>query len=65
LLGEDVPPSDNKVLDASSNEGKAKLASKKANKQGFEELLLSIDGNSKTGRTAFNLVRLSKISRTT
>lgn len=65
LLGKDVPPSDDEVLDESDDDGKAKMALRKANERAFEELLLSIDGNSKTGRTAFNLVKLSKTKELT
>ena len=62
LLGKEIPPSESEILDASKDSDKEKVRMRKANENAYEELLLSIDGNQKTGKTAFNLVKLSKTS---
>jgi len=51
LLGIDEVPKD-----LSDDEGKKKQTLREANERLYEELLLSIDGNEKTARVAFNVV---------
>src|SRR6056300_127745 len=61
LLGsEKVPKDDELNADVTSSERKEQERIREANEMAYEELLLSIEGTSKTGRVAFNLVKLSK-----
>ena len=60
LLGIDKVPKDSEEIDLSDDEGKKKQSLREANERLYEELLLSIDGNEKTARVAFNLVKLAK-----
>lgn len=54
-------PKDSEEIDLSDGEGKKKQSLREANVRLYEELLVSIDGNEKTARVAFNLVKLAKI----
>ena len=57
LLGDEIAPVESEVIDPSSDEGKEKMRKKEFNELGFEELILSIEGKTKEGRTAFSLVK--------
>ena len=57
LLGKERVPKDSEVIEPSD---KKKQSLREANERLYEELLLSIDGNEKTARVAFNLVKLAK-----
>ena len=58
-MGIDKVPKDSEEIDLSDDEGKKKQSLREANESLYEELLLSIDGNEKTARVAFNLVKLA------
>ena len=60
LLGKEKAPADSVSVDESTAAGKELQKVREANETAYEELLLSIDGTSKVGRVAFNLVKLSK-----
>ena len=56
LLGKEIVPKDSEVIKPSDK----KKRLREVNKRLHEKLLLSIDGNEKTARVAFNLVKLAK-----
>ena len=62
LLGKVTVPKDSDTINSSSAAGKEQLKIRKLNKVAYKELLLSIDGNKSTAKTAFSLVKLSKTS---
>ena len=59
-IGIDEVPKNIKEIDLSDDERKKKQSLREANERLYEELLLSIDGNEKTARVAFNLAKLAK-----
>ena len=56
LLGKVEIPKENEDI----NDDKEKIKIKQLNELAYEDLLLSIDGNKPSGRTAFSLVNCSK-----
>ena len=60
LSGIDEVPKDSEVIDLSDDEWNKKQSLREDYERLYEELLLSIDGNEKTAKVAFNLVKLAK-----
>jgi len=60
LLGKEIPPNDDEDYDESTKEGQKKAKLKDKNITAYEELILSIDGTTKQGKVAFNLVKGAK-----
>ena len=60
LLGNTTIPKESDIIDETTIQGKEGLLIRKANDDGFEHLLLGIDGEKKSGRVAFQIVRSSK-----
>jgi len=60
LLGIEKVPKDSEEIDLNNDEVKKKQNLREANERLYEELLLSIDGNEKSARIAFNLVMFAK-----
>jgi len=56
LLGAQVAPKDDEILDETTEDGRLKRTARDANEQAFTDLILSVDGSTANGRVAFNLV---------
>jgi hypothetical protein len=60
LLGNTTIPKESDIIDKTTVQGKKEKVIRKANDDCFEDLLLGIDGEKKSGRVAFQIVRSSK-----
>ena len=62
LLGRETVPKDSEVLNLTTEDGKKEQAIKDKNELAFEELILSVDGSTREGRVAFQLIKGCKTS---
>ena len=61
LLGKEITPTDDdEEVNTNTPAGREKQRLREANEMAYTDLVLSINGESASGRVAFNLVRLSK-----
>ena len=65
LNGKIKAPKDSKVIDSTTDEGKEELKARKANDDAYEDLILSIEGDTKEGRVAFGIVKGCKTKELT
>ena len=57
LKGKTTVPDDSHVIDESTDAGKLELKARQANENAYEDLILSIDGDTREGRIAFGIVK--------
>ena len=65
LNGKIKVPEDSKVINSTTDEGKEELKARKANDDAYEDLILSIEGDTKEGRVAFGIVKGCKTKELT